>query len=584
MSQTESLFSHFPPIDETLWKKRVLEELKGAAYSKIVWKSPDGFAMEPWYNSHTALAAGEVPFGRSSNRWNICQQLAIRRLAADPELVREALTGGADAIEFLFDGRNTAVDTATLLERLQDIDLSRVPIFLSGHIDDPAALIGKLLCLPGFASNSGGVLCDTISAETWKTLAALTSRLNPEFRTMGIDTVRFHTAGATIVQELAFALSSISDHLASLTEAGIDAGEAAARISIVVASGPSHFPGLASLRALRAMWPQLLEAYGVTAEKQPEPHLFVRASLRSFSVLDPYTNLLRLSTEALSAILGGCDTLQLAPFDPAGSVPAAMAERITRNIQLLLREESNLDRVVDPASGSWYIETMTATLCHEAWTLFREIEAEGGLRCAEANGALAAMIAPVVDARQKAINTRRQTLVGINRYTVPPSAEVISNMNTGGGTGAVIRYEQLRLRMLSHTAAGGSTPRALFWLHGEPSKSLRIAAFAEEFLLSGGFEVLPGITVEPETRNCRAILQDEPDIVVLCWSGEADLACVPAICTTIQELRKDTVVIMASKPPENAAVLLHAGLDRFIYTGSDACADLLSLQHKTGVL
>jgi methylmalonyl-CoA mutase len=580
MSRTESLFSCFPSIDRTFWKERVLKELKGAEYSKIVWKSPDGFEIEPWYNRESAVPAARVPFARLSNHWTICQQISLCRLASDPSLLSESLTGGAESIEFLFDDRTASGTIETLFNRLQEIDLVQIPVYLSGAIDNPSQLLERLSGLPGFNSNRGALLGNSGGPAS---LFNLTPG-HTSFRSVAVDTVRFHAAGATIIQELAIALAGISDCLAGMTAAAIDATEAASRITIVTGCGTSHFAELAKLRALRAMWPQLLAAYGVSGEAIPEPHLFVRASTRSFSILDPYTNMLRLSTEALSAILGGCDTLQLATFDPAGSVPEGFAERITRNIHLLCREESGLDRVIDPAAGSYYIETMTTMLCHEAWKLFRHIEAEGGLSVAESCGSIATMITEASEARRKAVDTRRRTLVGINRFTVSPLPEVIAALNKAPDRQAGVGYEQLRVRMLAHSASGGMTPRAALWQHGEPSKSSRVAAFAEDFLRSGGFEVLPPVTLDLKTCNCRALLNDEPDIVVLCWSGDSDLTIVPDICQVIQELRKETVIVMAAKPPEHAELLIRAGIDRFIHLGSNACADLLSLQHKTGVL
>ncbi|MBN1928156.1 MAG: methylmalonyl-CoA mutase [Chlorobiaceae bacterium] len=582
MNDTESLFSGFPAVDHAQWKSKVLDELKGADFSKIVWKTPEGFAMEPWYNRHTASPAPAVPFKRSSNRWRICQQIAAGRLLDDPELLDEVVAGGANAIELRFDGTEKSADIARLLEARHTADPAKIALYFSGAIDDPALLLDSLVSLPGFASNSGAMLFDALSAPDDDLPLPRADMRGSEFRTIAVDTVRFHEAGATITQELAIALAGVSDCLSRLTDAGVDASEAAAAIEIVFATGTSHFPELAKLRAILAMWPQLLAAYGVPADAMPEPRIFVRSSIRSISTLDPYTNLLRLSTEALAAIIGGCDTLQLAPFDPAGSVSTEFAERITRNIQLLLREESNLGHVVDPAAGSFYIETLTATLCRESWKMFQQIEAEGGLRAAEANGTIAAMIAPAADARRKEIDTRLRTLVGINRYTVPPSPEVVAAMQKSNANDEA--FEQLRMRMIAHVAAGGVKPRAALWLNGEPAKSQRVAAFAEDFLRGGGFEILPAVTLDPETCNCRALLREEPEIVVLCWSGDIDLSRVSKVCETIQELHKATVIVMAAKPPENADELLKAGLDRFIYTGCDAYADLLSLQHKTGVL
>jgi methylmalonyl-CoA mutase len=584
MSQAEPLFSGFPAVDNGKWKSRVLEELKGADYSRIVWKTPEGFAMEPWYNRQSAMPSPFVPFDRSSNSWRICQQITVTDPVTASAAAKAAISCGADAIEFLLDG-DVNPDAAGLALLLQHVDLATVPVYFSGTIRDTESLLENLSGLPGFALNTGAILHDALTATRPDTIPFAATGLRPAgFRTLAVDTTRFHKAGATITQEIAIVLAGVSEYLSRLTDRGIDAGEAASALEIVVAAGTSHFPELSKLRAIRAMWPQLLEAFGI-ASGRPEPRIFVRASHRAASMLDPYTNILRLSTAAVSAILGGCDTLQLDSFDPAGSVSEELSERITRNIHLLLREESGLDRVVDPAAGSWYIDTMTASICREAWKLFQEIEAAGGLLQAESEGLVAAMIAPAAEAQKKAIHTRKRSLIGINRYTVPPAADVVeASVAAAAQTGEALSFEQLRLRLLAHSASTGSTPRASMWMHGEPTKSLRVAAFAEDFLRCGGFEVAKGVNLDLDTKSCRAILADEPDIVVFCWTGDEDLGSVPAICATIQELRKETVVIMAAKPPENAGDLIKAGLDQFIYTGCDAYSSLLSLQHKTGVL
>jgi methylmalonyl-CoA mutase len=580
MSQAEPLFSGFPPVDHAAWKSKVLEELKGADYAKIVWKTPEGFSMEPWYNRYTALPFPGVTFSRPTNRWRICQQIQASPAQQASSEAASALDGGADAIEFrLSDPLQGSRDYLAAI--LRNIDLSKVPVYFSGEMGDASELLDNLMQIKGIDANTGAILKDAADVA----LSVAASRPSG-FRTMAVDTERFHTAGATITQEIAFALAGASDILSRCTDAGVAAVKAAESIETIFCTGTSHFPELAKLRAFRAMWPQLLSAYGVTSASCPEPRIFVRSSQRSASVLDPYTNILRLSTEAVSAILGGCDTLQLSSFDTIGAVSHDFAARITRNIHHLLKDESGLDHVVDPAAGSYYIDTLTETLCREAWTLFQGLEAAGGLKKAEADGMVASMIAPAFEAQNKSVNTRKRSLIGINRYAVAPSAEVAAVLKSAPDVAAEAapEFERLRLRMLLHAATAGSTPRAALWLHGDPAKCFRVAAFAEDFLRSGGFDITPGTTLAIETKSCRTILQDEPDIIVLCWTGEQDLEALPAILETLQELHKETVVIMASKPPENAADYIKAGLDQFIHLGSDAYATLRSLQHKTGVL
>ncbi|NTU91786.1 MAG: methylmalonyl-CoA mutase [Chlorobiaceae bacterium] len=577
MSQAEPLFSGFPPVNHDTWKSRVLQELKGADYSKIVWKTPEGFALAPWYNRSTSIASPAVPLNRLNNSWNICECIDASQPADAAAAISAAIIGGATAIELHFTDPLQA-NADTLRTMLGEVDLATIPIYLSGAFGDTSALLDTLMALDGFSANTGAILLDAAEANPAEAV-----RCPAGFRAMAVSTEKYHASGATITQELAIALAGVSDLLSRATEAGVDATAAASAIEMVFCTGTSHFPELAKLRGFRAMWTQLLAAYGVATEACPAPSIFVRSSQRALSALDPYTNILRLSTEAVSAILGGADTIQLASFDPAGSVSEEFTGRITRNIHHLLREESGLDRVVDPAAGSFYIDTLTATLCREAWTLFQEIEAAGGLKQAETEGMIATMISQASDANRKAINSRKRSLIGINRYAVAPTAEVANAIKAGAPV-TVPEFEKLRVRALEHAGKTGSAPRAALWLHGEPAKCFRVAAFAEDFLRCGGFEVTPGVALDLETRSCRSILQDEPDIVVLCWTGEDDMKSLPAILDTMQELQKGTVVIMASKPPENAEAYLKAGLDQFIHLGSDAYASLLSLQHKTGVL
>ena len=580
MSQAEPLFSGFPAVEHAAWKSRVLEELKGADYAKIVWKTPEGIVMEPWYNRSNAVPFPAARTSRSTNSWSICQQILVIKAAQGAEAAASAIAGGADALEFRLSDPSL-VSASNLAALIGDVDLSKVELFFSGAIGDASALLGNLMTIPGFASASGGILNDSGCASL-----VCIERRPAGFRSLAVDTGRFHDKGATVTQEVTFALAEVSDLLNRATGSGIDPAKAAASISVVFSTGTSHFPELAKLRAFRAMWLQVLSAYGILPDCAPEPKIFVRSSRRSTSVLDPYTNILRLSTEAVSAILGGCDTLQLSSFDPVGAVSPQLVERITRNIHHLLREESGLDRVVDPAAGSFYIDTMTEALCREAWKIFQEIEAAGGLKQAEADGKVAAMVAPAAEARQKALHGRKRSLIGINSYTVAPSAEVAAAVQADpeGAAEAAPDFERLRLRMLSHAAKTGSTPRVAVWQHGDPTRCMRVSAFAEEFLRTGGFEIMPARILPVETKSCRAITEDEPDIVVLCWTGDNDLEALPAILATMQELHKETLVIMAAKPPENADAYLKAGLDRFIHLGSDAYACLLSLQHKTGVL
>ena len=216
-----------------------------------------------------------------------------------------------------------------------------------------------------------------------------------------------HECGATAVQELAYALAEGVGALAAQIEAGQTAADAASRIQFVFGVGSNYFFEIAKLRAARLLWSQAVSAFSVDGGAC-RMRIHAVTALENKSVCDPWTNLLRCTTEALSAILGGCDSLTVRSFH--------FPERLAENIQLVLKEEAHLDKVGDPAGGSYYIESLTASLAREAWTLFQQVEAAGGYAAAKTSGSIDAALKQSQDARTKAVSSRRRTLVGVNNY------------------------------------------------------------------------------------------------------------------------------------------------------------------------
>ncbi len=216
-----------------------------------------------------------------------------------------------------------------------------------------------------------------------------------------------HEAGAHAVEELAIALAAGVERLAQ-TSAGGTVDEASRGIQFVFAVGSNYFFEIAKLRAARLLWAQAVAAFGPANMDSCRMHLHVRTACLNKSVCDPYTNLLRVTTEAMSAAIGGCDTLTVEPF--------GFDAHLALNLQRILADEAHLNAVADPAGGSYYIEALTNALAQEAWKLFQKIESEGGYTAALASGSLAILISRTRAAREKAVSSRRRTLVGVNNY------------------------------------------------------------------------------------------------------------------------------------------------------------------------
>ncbi len=476
-----------------------------------------------------------------------------------------------------------------LNQLLAGIKTSAVAIHFSGNLPPAQELLKTLAAIPGFTMNSGGLLAETpaSSKEADLELFRIAESL-PAFRFLAINTIPFHDKGSTAAQEIALALAGVSDYLHRFLDAGVPAERVVAAMEIILPVGSSHFTELAKPRALRHLLGHLLKAYGASGTTQPP--LFARTSRRNHSLLDPYTNMLRLTTEAVSAILGGYETLHIGAFDTGLSVKQEIADRITGNIHLILKEEASLDRVVDPARGSHYLEAMTRALAESGWKLFKEIEAAGGMAKASASELIEKMVAESAAKRQKNLETRQKTLIGVNRYSWPLSPEqeehidelkqALEQLPEGNETAG---YELLRLKTLSWSLKSGHTPSVFIWMQGDTATSFRQAGFAEEFFACGGFAIAGRATLPLEEESYTTMLQNKPDIVVFCIAEKDPVPKAEILCKGVRERESGIITVMAGKPPEEKERLFAAGLDSFIFTGVNVPEMLKSYQRKTGV-
>ncbi|NTU44140.1 MAG: methylmalonyl-CoA mutase [Chlorobiaceae bacterium] len=586
-SRPDSLFHEFPAISRETWKKRVVADLGDKPFESIVWHTPDGFDLEPWYAHDEEAKRVAVPATKTANSWVNCHKVTV----LDPKSANaDALTSlsrDASALEFcISDPAHCAPHQLSLL--FAGIDTSAIAIYFSGNLPPATELLETLLALSCFKATTGGFLAPPplASKELDRKLFELADAL-PQFTLFGVDTTLYHEAGSTAAQEIALALGGTSDLLHRFIEAGIPAERIASAIELILPVGSSHFTELAKPRAVRALLPLLLKAYGATGSILPR--LFARTSERNRSLLDPYTNLLRQTTESISAILGGYDTLQIAPFDNGLSVREDIASRITGNIHLVLKEEAWLDRVVDPASGSNYLETLTAKLAESGWSIFKTFEAAGGLDAAGRCGIVGSLIAASSSERERAVSKRKKTLIGVNRYPWPLTAEqeensaaIMNAAETLPASNETAAFERLRLKTLSAKEHGGKIPSVVIWMVGDPAISFRQAAFCEDFFKCGGFDIAAVSALPIENSSYDTLLQHKPDIIVLCIARKDPVPSALGIATALAN-RHSGITIMAGKPPAEHESLLGAGIDSFIYTGVDVLEMLKSFQRKTGV-
>jgi methylmalonyl-CoA mutase len=376
---------------------------------------------------------------------------------------------------------------------------------------------------------------------------------------------RFHEAGATAVQELGYGIAQGIDRLASLVAEGHTPDAAARSLSFVVAVGSTYFLEIAKLRAARLLWAQAVAAFGPATPEAAVMRLHVRTSRANKSSYDAYTNLLRVTTEAMSAAIGGADTLLVEAygFDP----------HLALNVQRILEEESHLDVVADPAGGSYFIEHLTDALAREAWGLVQQVEAAGGFAKALEAGLVTDAIARSRAAKETAVSSRRRTLVGVNNYPdlgeKTPSTEALPG-GDGDARLPAFRmaepFERIRERTLRHAQKTGAYPKVLLLTRGDVKMRTARANFCLNFFGCAGFDV-----VQSEDHAVPA------DLVVLCSSDPE----YPALAADVVP-RVSAPVIVAGNPKEQAP-LTAAGVQGFVHLGSDAVATLTEWQDRLGL-
>lgn len=361
-----------------------------------------------------------------------------------------------------------------------------------------------------------------------------------------VDAAVWHEQGATTVQGLAFALARGVELLATSSEP-VDA--AAPRLVFRFAAGSNFFFEIAKLRAARLLWAQVVQAFGAKEEESGYLHIHVRTSLLNKTLLDPYNNVLRATAEALAAVLGGCDWLTVQPF--------AFEERLSETIQYILREECHFDRVADAGGGSYYLESLTAALAAEAWKLFQEIEAAGGL----AGYPVAQKLAASLAAQKAAVAKRQRVLIGTNQYPAPAMPEQTS------ATGRLAEpYEALRGRTARHVERTGKPVRVLLLEAGDAKMRRARSGFCAGFFGCAGFATFTAAELQPA------------DLIVLCSSDAEYPELAARLCPETK-----TPVLVAGNPKEHIAALEAAGVAGFVYLGANVVETLTQWQSRLGM-
>lgn len=578
---TENLLQEFPPVSTQAWEDAIARDLKGADYARnLISKTEEGLTVKPYYRAEDIAGLewldatpGSFPYvrgSRLSGDWRIREEIDV----VDPEQAnrdaQRAVAAGAEEIAFL----NVLVRSASDLGMLL-VNLQTTPV----HFSNAGEPLVRLL-IERFKRTNDPPQIST----GWNPFA------NPEFAAQAvlakpstlvpftIDGSAFEESGATTVEEVGFTLAAAVEYLREMQSRSIDPSRAAPAIEFSFSIGPNYFFQIAKLRAFRMLWSQVVESFGGTAQCA-RPQIHARTSRWNKTIYDPHVNVLRATTEAMSAILGGADSITVAPFDECYKMPEEASRRLARNTQIILKREALLSHVVDPAAGSYYLETVTDFIARGGWKLMQKIEADGGFQKASEKGHQKKALEHSLAAKEEAVALRRRIFTGTNQFANPPEKALdrVDPRFLGCSRRGSQSFESLRLRTERHAAINDSTPRVLLVEFGDVKMRSARSTFAANFFACAGFDI-----ARKRVLSADEIAASDADLIVLCSSDPEYLEFAIDLAYKLKEAGRTTPVIVAGNP-ESSEALRAVGVADFIHIRSNSIEVLTTWQQKLGI-
>ncbi|QSQ26215.1 methylmalonyl-CoA mutase small subunit [Pyxidicoccus parkwayensis] len=616
----------FPPPSTDAWRRLVEKDLKGKPFSSLQSSLEGGLSLQPLYTSQEAptpaeppgvvpYVRGTQPLGHTEGGWTVCQEYAGPDVASTAEALRTDLERGAQGVWLLLDAPHgvDVKDAAALKQVLAHVPLETTPVHLEPARDvlAPAALLlqvadakrvarsslkGSLGVDPIGAMARAGAAKVDVAGTLAKAAPMVTSLLKeaPGLRVLLVSSRAWADAGATPVQELAWAIATGVEYLRELERAGVAPGDAARSVQFALSVGGQFFPEIARLRAARLLWSKVVAASGGAPEAQAMS-LHARTASGTKTKRDPWVNILRATAESFAAVVAGADSVSTAPFDEALGAPDEQGRRLARNTQLILRDESSLNRVADPAGGSYFLEQLTQELARAAWTELQRIESLGGMTRALVQGDVARVLTEAVAARDKAVRSRRLPIVGVSEFPHLTEAPVQREPHSTpapvvpeGGFAPLhpVRlseaFESLRDASDRFLGRSGARPRAFMVSLGTLAEHTVRSTWVTNALAVGGIETVEQRDFANASLAADAFASTGTPLAVISGPDTLYPEQVPALAQALKAKGARTVVV-AGRPGDSEAAFRAAGVDLFISAGADLFQLLKTLHQHLGV-
>lgn len=657
------LLAEFPHPSLQDWRELVRAEGKGDTIEKrLISSTWEGIELQPIYGVWCDLprekgdaVPGSFPYLRGTSKhgyhdrsWDVLQQVYSENAG---ELADSLVKAGENGVTGLYvhcgeqgqkgeasnrkckSERNrtgpsvfSANDFRSLCKSARDTDLGLYFSPQSVSVPLAASLVAALqedgkpalplcgsLSLDPLGQLAGGRDLPCSLPSMYDQLASLlgnAAAVAPSLKVLCSDAVPYHESGGHAVQELGFALATAVEYLREMAARGLSLDMVASRLMFSYAIGPSYFMEVAKFRAARTLWAKAVQAAGAGLESG-KADILARTSRRNRTSYSVHSNILRGTVEAFAAIVGGVNHLLVGGFDETNGTSGDFAAGIARNTQLILREESHIDHVTDPAGGSWYVESLTDALARRAWELFQRIEKEGGMYSALQKGIPQKMIAETASQRKAAMGKRREVLVGVSRYCQETETRVSESLPTSrkeehsdfvrqanvAANQPITRldevlvplrlaepFENLRLAMDRFRQKEGREPRVLLACFGPFDIYKPRMEFSREFFSLAGFPAKAEEVFSDAEEAARRLSQEAAALIVLCSADDLYPQWVPAFTAKWKSLKPDIPVLLAGYPQDHLEAFRSSGVDDFIHIRSNVLETLTVWMKKLGIL
>ncbi|WP_225228837.1 methylmalonyl-CoA mutase family protein [Bacillus sp. PS06] len=660
----------FQPIDDETWQKEAIKTLKGAPFETLYTTTYENIKIKPLYtksdieNPHSLdHMPGESPFVRGTNLlgytakpWLVAQKLDQKNLSIFNQSLKDDLTNGQTMIHFeVTDSANPAsglpiYSNEDLLTVFEGINLEKTPLFINtganslpfftllfDYCKEKKALLHDLKGTVGMDPLSdlvrNGSLHYQVSA-LYDSMAFITKwaeKMTPNLSTILVNSEPYHNGGANAVSELAYSLATAVDYLYACIERGLDIDEVAPRMIFSFSIGSDFFIEIAKLRAAKRVWATIVDAFdgNMTSQKM---RIHVQTSAYTKTHYDPYVNMIRSTIEAFAGAIGGIDSMHVTAYDEQiQSSKRIDSRRMARNIQLILQEEAFLTNVIDPAGGSWYIESLTNELAEKAYALFQEIESYGGMLEALKKGTPQNDIETTAMKRRENVQKRKDKIVGVNMYADLAEKPVVVRQTerikpdqikriigledrmkkmiveanlTSYSSEALLKstiievqplevqaikqhrlaeeFETLRTSSDAFLLKHGTRPKIGFIHLGTIAATKARADFATGFFEAGGFELIHSAGLYTGKDVSEWIHEHPLSAYVLCGKDDMYRAIVIDLTHKLEKT-KITYYLVGDLSLEDEEMYRSAGVKSFIHSQTNCYETLLSLQLEMGV-